>query len=671
MNTHRRAVDPYPRSPVRRRRASARVRRRRALAALVVAALLIAAFVWSSSGSSNNRAGKKTLSVGRPAGAHDAPRLEAVEAPWLLPAPVSRATVVADGSGVLVTGGLEANQASSSGVFLLDPSTGLLTQTGSLAVPTHDAAGASIGGRAFVFGGGALTVSDSVQLLSPSGAATTAAHLPQPRADLASIKVGATVYLVGGYDGNASLRDVLATTDGVTFRVAARLPLGVRYPAVAAAGTVIYVFGGESAGSPTAAVEAIDVRSGRARLVGHLPEARAEASAFSIGGALFVAGGRTLSGFSSGILRFDPQRASFTPAGSLPAAVADAAVAVIGSHAYLIGGEGPAPIAGVVVVSETTAPAAVVAAAAQRPFAGEMLIADRGNNRLIVVDANKQRSWMYPGPKRPGPPGGFYYPDDAFFVDHGHSILSNEEENHAIVRIAYPSGALLWSYGHPKIAGSAAGFLNQPDDAFLLRDGRITVADAKNCRILFISPQGRPVSQIGTTGNCTHNPPTGVGYPNGDTPLANGNFLVSEINGSWVSEYTAAGELVWTVHLPIAYPSDPQQLGPDLYLLADYTRPGGILEFNREGQILWTYRPSSGDGMLDHPSLAERLPNGLIGVNDDYRHRVILIDPTTNAIVWQYGQTDQPGTGLDQLNIPDGFDLLLPDHTTPLHSPTG
>ena len=49
----------------------------------------------------------------------------------------------------------------------------------------------------------------------------------------------------------------------------------------------------------------------------------------------------------------------------------------------------------------------------------------------------------------------------------------------------------------------------------------------------------------------------------------------------------------------------------------------------------------------------------------------MLIDPTTNAIVWQYGQTDQPGTGANQLNIPDGFDLLLPDNTTPLHTPTG
>jgi hypothetical protein len=82
---------------------------------------------------------------------------------------------------------------------------------------------------------------------------------------------------------------------------------------------------------------------------------------------------------------------------------------------------------------------------------------------------------------------------------------------------------------------------------------------------------------------------------------------------------------------------------------------------------VWTYRPTSGDGMLDHPSLADRLPNGLIGVNDDYRHRVALIEPATGAIVWQYGVTDQPGTGPNLVNIPDGFDLLLPDGSTPLH----
>lgn len=304
-------------------------------------------------------------------------------------------------------------------------------------------------------------------------------------------------------------------------------------------------------------------------------------------------------------------------------------------------------------------------------FRGRLLIADRGNNRLLMVDAHKHVLWVYPSASRPAPPGGFYFPDDAFFARHGTAIISNEEDNNTIALIAYPSGRLLWSYGHPKIAGSASGYLNQPDDAYLLKTGEITVADAKNCRILVIRPGHGVVSQIGTTGYCLHAPPHGIGYPNGDTPLANGNFLISEVNGSWVSEYTPAGQLVWTVKLPIAYPSDPQQLGPDLYMVADYHRPGGVYEFNRQGQILWSYNPSSGPGMLNHPSLAERLPNGLIAVNDDYRDRVVLIDPKTQSIVWQYGQTDRPGTDPGQLKIPDGFDLLQKGGVTPTHPTTG
>jgi hypothetical protein len=38
--------------------------------------------------------------------------------------------------------------------------------------------------------------------------------------------------------------------------------------------------------------------------------------------------------------------------------------------------------------------------------------------------------------------------------------------------------------------------------------------------------------------------------------------------------------------------------------------------------------------------------------------------------VWQYGQTDHAGTGPNETNIPDGFDLLLPDGTAPLHPAT-
>jgi hypothetical protein len=75
--------------------------------------------------------------------------------------------------------------------------------------------------------------------------------------------------------------------------------------------------------------------------------------------------------------------------------------------------------------------------------------------------------------------------------------------------------------------------------------------------------------------------------------------------------------------------------------------------------------------MLDHPSLAEQLPNGLIAANDDYRDRVVLIDPKTKRIVWQYGRTDHPGTGHNRLNTPDGLDFLDSSGNTPTHPYTG
>jgi outer membrane protein assembly factor BamB len=595
--------------------------------------------------------------------------LAATESASALPLRVSRSVAFADGSDVLVAGGIEPNQSTTAAVARVGAAGA--TTVSPLAVAVHDAAGAGIGQKDFVFGGGAQQVSDAVQVMTRGSNTELVGRLPRPRADFAAVVVDGTAYLVGGYDGSAPAPDVLATTDGITYRTVAQLPVDVRYPAVTASGRTIYVFGGEWAGVPSNAIQAIDTQTGRASVIGRLSAARTQASAFTLSGHVYVAGGLVGGAASFDILRFDAQLRRVDRAGTLPLPVADAAVTVTGATAHLAGGEGPGgPLSSLLdihAVPETPQ----LAQALARPFAGHLLIADRGNNGLIVVNADKQVLWRYPSTSRPAPPGGFYFPDDAFFVDHGRSIVSNEEENHAIVRIAYPSGRLLWSYGHPGTPGSTTGYLNQPDDAFLLRDGTMTVADAKNCRVIFISAMGAPVSQIGTTGDCVHRPGRSLGYPNGDTPLADGNVLISEINGSWVSEYSRSGTLIWTVQLPLAYPSDPQQIGADLYLVADYSKPGGIVEFTREGQIVWSYRPTSGPGMLDHPSLAERLDNGLIGVNDDYRDRVALIDPSTGTIVWQYGVVDRPGTGPNEVNIPDGFDLLLPNRSTPGHSSTG
>jgi hypothetical protein len=79
---------------------------------------------------------------------------------------------------------------------------------------------------------------------------------------------------------------------------------------------------------------------------------------------------------------------------------------------------------------------------------------------------------------------------------------------------------------------------------------------------------------------------------------------------------------------------------------------------DRSGRVTWSFGSASGPDHLAKPSLAVRWPNGLIAANDDYDERVIVIDPRTKKIVWQYGHTGVAGTAPGYLNKPDGIDLL-------------
>jgi hypothetical protein len=291
------------------------------------------------------------------------------------------------------------------------------------------------------------------------------------------------------------------------------------------------------------------------------------------------------------------------------------------------------------------------------PIPGYLLIADRGNNRMLLVNSSKHIFWTYPAPTgRIAMP--FTFDDDTFFGPNADRIISNQEDQNTIQIISFPGRHILWRYGHVDQRGSADGYLHTPDDAYLLPNGLVTVADAYNCRVLFINRAHRVVRQYGTTGVCTHNPPSELGAINGATPLADGGTLVSEINGSWVDDISASGRLRWAVQAPVSYPSDPQLLAPGRILLADYARPGHAIIMTRTGRVLWRYGPASGPGELDHPSLATRIAPGLIAINDDFRDRVVIVSVKTHRIVWQYGHTDTPGRAPGYLNTPDGLDLL-------------
>ena len=290
---------------------------------------------------------------------------------------------------------------------------------------------------------------------------------------------------------------------------------------------------------------------------------------------------------------------------------------------------------------------------------GMLLIADRANNRVIEVTPDRQLVWEFPRPGDLQPGQHFRWPDDAFYGPDGKSIVVNEEESHAIVLIDYATHRIVWQYGVSERHGSANGYLNGPDDAYMWPDGSIGVADIRNCRLILIDPASKAIkAQLGRTGYCVHNPPKTFGLPNGDTPLSNGHVLVTEILGGWVSELGWDGTLYWTVRAPgIHYPSDAQMLPDGNILLVDYARPGQILIMTPQGKPVWRYAPRFGPAMLDHPSLAIQLSNGLIALNDDFRHRVIVIDPSTNKIVWQYGINDHRGRTDGLLFIPDGIDI--------------
>ena len=295
--------------------------------------------------------------------------------------------------------------------------------------------------------------------------------------------------------------------------------------------------------------------------------------------------------------------------------------------------------------------------AAQPRFPGGLLIADRGNGRLLIVTDAGRIVWTFPGPQSL-PPGQRFAADDAFVAPDGRTIVANDEQHQVIDRIDIATRRITWQYGAYDRAGSGPGNLHTPDDAYPLANGDIIVADIRNCRIVEIDAGKRIVRTWGRPRACTDHPPRALAMPNGDTPLPDGGLLITEITGSRVIRLGRDGHVVFDVHVPVRYPSDAHLASDGSILVVDYAAPGAVVRISPTGRVLWRYKVRSGPGALNHPSLALQLPDGTIALNDDFRHRVLVIDPRTNRIVWQYGRTGRAGRRPGYLDTPDGIDVV-------------
>jgi outer membrane protein assembly factor BamB len=340
-----------------------------------------------------------------------------------------------------------------------------------------------------------------------------------------------------------------------------------------------------------------------------------------------------------------------TPSTIAPVAAGATSTTASGSPS---GSPGPEPVA-------SPSPMPSSASSVGSGFPGGFLIADRGNGRLLAIDRTGKIWWRFPTSVAGAVPAGqSFAADDAFLSPDGLTIVANDETHEVIDRIDIATGKITWQDGHYNRAGSGAGFVHTPDDAYPLANGDIVVADIENCRVMEISPTKQIVHQWGTTRDCVVGAPATYGRPNGDTPLPDGGILITEITGSRVVRLAADGHVVFDIHVPVHYPSDAQLNSDGNVVVADYNNPGAVVIVSPAGKLLWRYGPTSGAGRLDHPSLATPLPDGTIVINDDFRHRLVIVDPATNTIVWQYGVTDQPGSGANHLDVPDGHQPLPP-----------
>ena len=332
----------------RRRRPRRRPRHSRRLAfllLLLIVALTVGALRGGHEESSRASRPGGTLVVARaalriPAGPAAAP-LPLRTARFRLPAPVERTVAAAWQGRILIAGGLDTADQSTTGVFVLHSRAGTLHSLGALPQPVHDAAGAVIGGVLYVFGGGVTTSSDAVQAFDPiSRRSWIAARLPRPLFDLAAAPLNAChlsgrrlrrahatardprhprrsplharrpaahrAPLPGGRrrpgqargrrrpDRERPLRRRLRLRPCTRARrIACRRPAPVAHAAAVVRGHMLYLLGGiDAAGAPTGAITAVNLSTHTVRRLARTIAPRADAASAQLGETTLLIGGR-------------------------------------------------------------------------------------------------------------------------------------------------------------------------------------------------------------------------------------------------------------------------------------------------------------------------------------------------------------------------------------------
>jgi hypothetical protein len=312
----------------------------------------------------------------------------------------------------------------------------------------------------------------------------------------------------------------------------------------------------------------------------------------------------------------------------------------------------------------------VVATAAVNRFnrAGNFLIADQFNNRVIEVAPSGKIVWKFGTGSFVAGAHTIVAPNDAERIGGGMTLMSGTGAPAGTP--GYPAGGavdsrviivnkghhIVWQYGKAGVNGSSFNQLNAPVCSVYLGLGKVLITDQGNQRVIIVNRQKAITWQYGQTGVSGADPGM-LNNPNSAELLAHGRVLIADENNNRVIEVTKAGNIVWQYGSPddtatLNAPAFASRLPNGNTLISDSLN-NRVVEVTRSKTVVWTYVTNARPGSVTDPTptRAVRLSNGRTLISDQFNHQVILVNHA-GTIVRSYGQIGVAGSAAGFLNAP-------------------
>jgi hypothetical protein len=249
------------------------------------------------------------------------------------PAGGDEAGVTLDGTTLVVVGGIGSTSvlAGKAGKNL----TAVAELPKALAAPEVFTLGTSV----YALGGEQETTPTAqiLRLDLTKGRAVPDGTFEEPLAEAGVVTNGKSVLFVGGWTGQKYATAILKFVPPGTSQLIARLPEGLRSPAVVLLGQTLYIAGGRTETGLSRKVYAVDLSNGKVSVFGTLPQGVEQAAMVASTGGIFVIGGKNASGQPvSDVVRIDPITGYATLDGAMPKPIPGAAALPAGQRTIVV-----------------------------------------------------------------------------------------------------------------------------------------------------------------------------------------------------------------------------------------------------------------------------------------------------------------------------------------------